>query len=176
MALGVNFFRAGEEIAPHAGRGGEFGQGLAESLDGQPAVIAKAFQLGDRLADLRMATPRRAAIILADVDVIDVALGIGSDQRHPLLPSVPTLTEAKAGKVNVDMWYGIFAPKNTPPEIVQALNKEIKTILASEEIQKAFQPQGMDPSSSTPEEFGKLVERDATRWADLIKAQNIKGE
>ena len=105
-----------------------------------------------------------------------IALGIGSDQRHPLLPSVPTLTEAKAGKVNVDMWYGIFAPKNTPTEIVQALNKEIKTILASEDIQKAFQPQGMDPASSTPEEFGKLVERDAARWADLIKAQNIKGE
>jgi tripartite-type tricarboxylate transporter receptor subunit TctC len=105
-----------------------------------------------------------------------VALGIGSDQRHPLLPNVPTLTEAKAGKVNVDMWYGIFAPKNTPNDIVQALNKEIKTILASEEIQKAFQPQGMDPASSSPEEFGKLVERDATRWADLIKTQNIKGE
>lgn len=105
-----------------------------------------------------------------------IALGIGSDQRHPLLPNVPTLAEAKAGKVNVDMWYGIFAPKNTPIDIVQALNKEIKTILASEDIQKAFQPQGMDPASSTPEEFGKLVERDATRWADLIKAQNIKGE
>ena len=45
-----------------------------------------------------------------------------------------------------------------------------------EEIQKAFQPQGMDPANSTPEEFGKLVEKDATRWADLIKAQNIKGE
>jgi tripartite-type tricarboxylate transporter receptor subunit TctC len=105
-----------------------------------------------------------------------VALGIGSDQRHPLLPNVPTLAEAKTGKVNVDMWYGIFAPKNTPNEIVQALNKEIKTILASEDIQKAFQPQGMDPASSTPEEFGKLVEKDAMRWADLIKAQNIKGE
>lgn len=105
-----------------------------------------------------------------------VALGIGSDQRHPLLPNVPTLAEAKTGKVNVDMWYGIFAPKNTPTDIVQALNKEIKTILASEEIQKAFQPQGMDPAYSTPEEFGKLVEKDATRWADLIKAQNIKGE
>ena len=105
-----------------------------------------------------------------------VALGIGSDQRHPLLPNVPTLAEAKTGKVNVDMWYGIFAPKNTPNDIVQALNKEIKTILASEEIQKAFQPQGMDPANSTPEEFGKLVEKDAARWADLIKAQNIKGE
>jgi tripartite-type tricarboxylate transporter receptor subunit TctC len=105
-----------------------------------------------------------------------VALGIGSDQRHPLLPSVPTLSEAKAGKVNVDMWYGIFAPKNTPNELIQAFNKELKTILASEDVQKAFQPQGMDPANSTPEEFGKLVERDANRWAELIKTQNIKAE
>jgi len=105
-----------------------------------------------------------------------VALGIGSDQRHPLLPNVPTLSEAKAGKVNVDMWYGIFAPKNTPNDIVQAFNKEIKAILASEDVQKAFQPQGMDPANSTPEEFGKLVERDANRWAELIKIQNIKAE
>ena len=105
-----------------------------------------------------------------------VALGIGSDQRHPLLPNVPTLSEAKAGKVNVDMWYGIFAPKNTPNELVQAFNKELKTILASEDIQNAFQPQGMDPANSTPEEFGKLVERDANRWAELIKTQNIKAE
>jgi tripartite-type tricarboxylate transporter receptor subunit TctC len=105
-----------------------------------------------------------------------VALGIGSDQRHPLLPNVPTLSEAKAGKVNVDMWYGIFAPKNTPNDIVQAFNKEIKAILASEDVQKAFQPQGMDPANSTPEEFGKLVERDANRWAELIKVQNIKAE
>jgi tripartite-type tricarboxylate transporter receptor subunit TctC len=105
-----------------------------------------------------------------------IALGIGSDQRHPLLPNVPTLAEAKAGKVNVDMWYGIFAPKNTPSELVQAFNKELKTILSSEDIQKAFQPQGMDPANSTPEEFGKLVERDANRWAELIKVQNIKAE
>ena len=105
-----------------------------------------------------------------------LALGIGSDQRHPLLPTVPTLAEAKAGKVNVDMWYGIFAPKNTPAELVQAFNRELITILASEDIQKAFQPQGMDPANSTPEEFGKLVERDANRWAELIKVQNIKAE
>jgi tripartite-type tricarboxylate transporter receptor subunit TctC len=49
-------------------------------------------------------------------------------------------------------------------------------ILASEDIQKAFQPQGMDPANSTPEEFGRLVEKDAIRWAELIKSQNIKAE
>jgi tripartite-type tricarboxylate transporter receptor subunit TctC len=105
-----------------------------------------------------------------------VALGIGSDKRHALLPAVPTLAEAQAGNVNVDMWYGIFAPKNTPAELVTRLNTELRDILASDAVKKAFQTQGMDPSHSTPQEFGELVRRDAQRWADLIRVQNIKAE
>src|SRR6478609_5098181 len=89
-----------------------------------------------------------------------VALGIGSEQRHPLLPDVPTLAEAKAGKVNVDMWYGIFAPNGTSPEFVARLNHELKDILASPEVRTAFQTQGMDPAASSPEEFRKLVAQD----------------
>jgi len=105
-----------------------------------------------------------------------VALGIGSDKRHPLLPEVPTLAEAHVGKVNVDMWYGVFAPPGTPPELVTRLNRELKDILASDDIQRAFQTQGMDPASSSPEEFRALVEKDAVRWAQLIKAQHITAE
>ena len=105
-----------------------------------------------------------------------VALGIGSDKRHALLPDVPTLAESKAGQVNVAMWFGIFAPAATPPDTIQQLNREIRDILNSEEVTKAFQSQGMDPSSSTPAEFKRLVERDAQRWAAVIKAQNIQAD
>ncbi|MCM3562392.1 tripartite tricarboxylate transporter substrate binding protein [Hydrogenophaga intermedia] len=105
-----------------------------------------------------------------------VALGIGSDKRHPLLPDVPTLTEARAGEVNVDMWYGIFAPKGMPAAQVAALNREINDILRSEDVKKAFEGQGMDPASDTPEGFARLVARDADRWAALIKTQGIKAE
>ena len=105
-----------------------------------------------------------------------VALGIGSEGRHPLLPDVPTLKEAQAGDVNVDMWYGIFAPPGTSPEFVARLNRELKDILATPEVRTAFQTQGMDPAASTPEEFGKLVAQDAQRWAALVKQQNIKAE
>ncbi|CDN87564.1 MULTISPECIES: tripartite tricarboxylate transporter substrate binding protein [Hydrogenophaga] len=105
-----------------------------------------------------------------------VALGIGSDKRHPLLPDLPTLSEAKAGDVNVDMWYGVFAPKGMPAAQVATLNREINDILRSEEVKKAFEGQGMDPASDTPEGFAKLVNRDADRWAALIKAQGIKAE
>jgi tripartite-type tricarboxylate transporter receptor subunit TctC len=103
-----------------------------------------------------------------------LALAIGSEKRHALLPDVPTLTEAGAGNVNVDMWYGVFAPKGMAPAMVSNLNREINDILASEDVRKAFQRQGMDPSSTTPEAFSRLVEQDAERWARLIKAQNIQ--
>jgi tripartite-type tricarboxylate transporter receptor subunit TctC len=105
-----------------------------------------------------------------------VALGIGSDKRHPLMPDLPTLKEAKAGDVNVDMWFGIFAPPGTPADQVQKLNGELKDILALPEVRTAFQSQGMDPASSSPQEFRRLVTRDADRWAGLIRAARIKAE
>jgi tripartite-type tricarboxylate transporter receptor subunit TctC len=103
-----------------------------------------------------------------------LALGIGSDKRHPLLPELPTLEEMKAGHVNVDMWYGVFAPKGTPADIVQLYNREINQLLSGEDVKRAFLTQGMDPSGSTPQAFAQLVERDAERWARLVKEQGIK--
>ena len=105
-----------------------------------------------------------------------VALGIGSDKRHPLLPQVPTLAEARAGNVNVAMWFGIFAPPGTSPDVVARLNRELREILALPEVRTAFETQGMDPASSTPEEFRQLVERDAGRWAQLIQSQGITAD
>ena len=105
-----------------------------------------------------------------------VALGIGSEKRHALLPQVPTLAEAHAGKVNVDMWYGVFAPAGTAPDFVARINRELKDILALPEVRTAFETQGMDPAASTPEEFRRLVEQDADRWAQLIKSRGITAE
>jgi tripartite-type tricarboxylate transporter receptor subunit TctC len=105
-----------------------------------------------------------------------VALGIGSEKRHALLPQVPTLAEARAGNVNVDMWYGIFAPPGTAPDFVARLNRELKEILAAPEVRTAFETQGMDPATSSPDEFRRLVEQDADRWARLIKSQGISAE
>jgi tripartite-type tricarboxylate transporter receptor subunit TctC len=105
-----------------------------------------------------------------------VALAIGSDKRHPLLPQVPTLAEEKAGRLNVDMWYGVFAPPGTPHDYVVQVNRDLNEILALPEVRTAFQTQGMDPATDTPEQFKRLVDQDADRWANVIRSQGIKAE
>lgn len=105
-----------------------------------------------------------------------LALAIGSDERHPLLPDVPTLAQAKAGNVNVNMWFGIFAPPGTPADQVAKLNADLKEILAQPEVRTAFQSQGMDPAWDTADNFRSLVARDADRWARLVKTAKIKAE
>lgn len=104
------------------------------------------------------------------------ALAISSDTPHPLLPEVPPLGVLKLGDLNVDMWYGVFAPAGTPRPFVDRLNAELREVLAQPAVAKSFETQGMTPAHGTPETFGKLVAADARRWSDLIKAQGITAE
>jgi tripartite-type tricarboxylate transporter receptor subunit TctC len=104
------------------------------------------------------------------------ALAISSDVASPLLPQVPPLRSLGMGDLNVDMWYGVLAPKGTPRDFIERVNRELKDILALPATATAFQAQGMTPAHSSPEEFQRLMESDARRWADLIKAQGITAE
>jgi tripartite-type tricarboxylate transporter receptor subunit TctC len=104
------------------------------------------------------------------------ALAISSDKPHPLLPDVPPLRSLNLGNLDVDMWYGVLAPKGTPKPLVERLNSELKSILESPEVRSAFETQGMTPAHSSAQEFGALIERDAARWADVIKAQKISAD
>ena len=104
------------------------------------------------------------------------ALGISSAQPHPLLPEVPPLRTLGLGELNVDMWYGVLAPAGTPAPVVTRLNAELKSILALPEVKTAFETQGMNPAHSTPAEFRSIIDRDAQRWAQVIKDQGIKSD
>jgi tripartite-type tricarboxylate transporter receptor subunit TctC len=102
-----------------------------------------------------------------------VALAISSDKPSPLLPQVPPLRELKLGNLDVEMWYGVLAPKGLPRDALERLNSELKSILAAPEIRTAFETQGMTPAHSTPDAFRALIQQDAARWAGVIKAQGI---
>jgi tripartite-type tricarboxylate transporter receptor subunit TctC len=104
------------------------------------------------------------------------AIATGSDKRLPQMPDVPTLAEAGIKGGNVDMWYGVLAPKGTPPAVVARLNKEIAAVLKQPEVATAFESQGMVPTSSAPAEFKELMTRDAQRWAGVVQRGGITAE
>ena len=104
------------------------------------------------------------------------ALAISSDKPNPLLPSVPPLRDLRMGDLDVEMWYGILAPKGTPKDFVARLNAELASILALPDVGAAFQTQGMVPTHSTPEAFRALMAKDAQRWAEVIRTQHITAE
>lgn len=101
------------------------------------------------------------------------ALAISSDKPHPLLPEVPPLRSLALGNLDVDMWYGVLAPKGTPRALLERLNDELRLILALPEVKTAFETQGMTPAHSTPAAFQSLIEKDAQRWARVIETQRI---
>jgi tripartite-type tricarboxylate transporter receptor subunit TctC len=104
------------------------------------------------------------------------ALAVGSAKRHPNAPEVPTLQELGVKGAEVDMWYAFMAPKGTPAPVVARLDAELRSIISSPEMKAAFDKQGMDATSSTPDELGALMQRDYARWGAIIKKNNISAE
>ncbi len=104
------------------------------------------------------------------------ALALGSAQRHPTARDLPTLAELGIPGVEVDMWYGFLAPQGTPREVIAKLNAELKAIIALPDIQSSFAAQGLDPATSSPEEFQAVMERDTARWARVVNQAKITGE
>ena len=104
------------------------------------------------------------------------AIAAGSPKRVPMLPEVPTLIEAGLKDADVDMWYGLFAPKDTPADVVARLNKEVVAILGSDDARQAFSTQGLIPTTSTPAALGEIVARDRKRWAEIVAKRGIAAE
>src|SRR5690242_3921855 len=104
------------------------------------------------------------------------AIAAGSPKRLPQLPDVPTLIEAGLAGADVDMWYGLFAPKGTPQPIVDQINREVAAILNAPEAKKVFEAQGLVPTASTPAALAEIVVKDRQRWADVVKSRGIQPE
>ena len=104
------------------------------------------------------------------------AIAVGSPKRLGVLPDVPTLIELGLKDADVDMWYGLFAPKDTPAEIIGRYNKDMVAILGSDEAVKAFAAQGPIPTTSTPAALGEIVAKDRKRWAEIVAKRGISAE
>ena len=103
------------------------------------------------------------------------ALAVTSATRSALLPEVPTVGESVAG-YEVSQWYGIGAPRSTPSEIVDRLNKEINAALADPKLTARLAELGGMPIPMTIGEFTKLISDETEKWAKVIRIANIKPE
>jgi tripartite-type tricarboxylate transporter receptor subunit TctC len=104
------------------------------------------------------------------------ALAVGSPKRLPQLPDTPTLIEQDLEGADVDMWYGLFAPRGTPPEVIDRLNRETAAILDAPDARTIFEAQGLIPTTSTPAAFAEIVVRDKARWAEIVTKRGIVAE
>lgn len=105
-----------------------------------------------------------------------VALGVAAPARLKSLPDVPTLAEQGIPNVEASNWYGMFAPKGTPAEVVGRLNQAVRNSLQSAALVASLASLGIEPSPSSPEAFRELVRRDTEKWASVIKTGNVRAE
>ena len=101
-------------------------------------------------------------------------LAVNSARRTPLLPDVPTLAEAGLPQFNVQTWFGLFAPAGTAPEIVAKLNAETITALRDPGLRERFAAIAAEPVGNTPAQFVERIRADGARWAEVIRAANLK--
>jgi tripartite-type tricarboxylate transporter receptor subunit TctC len=100
------------------------------------------------------------------------SLGISTATRSPLFPDMPTISEMLPG-FQVVVWFGVLAPAGTPPEIVAKLNDAIVRALATPAVKETLSKLGVEPKSSTPEEFAATIRADINKWAKVVQEANI---
>lgn len=96
------------------------------------------------------------------------ALAVSTPQRNPSFPDVPTAIESAVPGYDFSSWGGVFAPAGTPRAIVQKLNTEIGAALSNPDLRKRFADMGLEAKHSTPEEFGKFLQSEMTRWRAVL--------
>jgi tripartite-type tricarboxylate transporter receptor subunit TctC len=102
-------------------------------------------------------------------------LGVGAKKRNPQLPNVPTMTEQGVPFVTY-IWWGLFAPLKTPPEIIKRMHAEISALQETPDIVQKLEQQGAMIVKQSPAEFGKYMQEEAERWQMVIEKAGIKGE
>jgi tripartite-type tricarboxylate transporter receptor subunit TctC len=100
------------------------------------------------------------------------ALGVTTAKRSDALPDVPTVAETVPG-YEASAWFGMGAPKGTPADIIERLNKEINTALADPKMQARLAELGGNLIPGTPADFAKVIADETDKWAKVIKSANV---
>lgn len=104
------------------------------------------------------------------------ALATTGRTRSPLLPDVPTLSEAGFPELESVEWFGIFAPARTPSDMVDKLNAAVRGALGSNEVKAGLNKLSFEPAGSSPEQFAQMVRSGLERWGPVVQASGFSAE
>lgn len=163
-----------------------FGNGSAPHINGELFKMKAGVDMvhvpyrGNPVADLLAG---QVQVLIAPMPVVIgqiragklPALAVTSATRSSALPDVPTLADFVPG-YDTTIWHGIAAPKNTPADIVDKLNKDINAVLADAKIKERFADNGGVPIGGSPADLAKLIASEKQKWGDVIRAANITPE
>ena len=102
------------------------------------------------------------------------ALAVTSLKPTPLVPGVPSMAQSGVPGFEMTSWWGILGPAAIPQPIVGQLNKELGRILQTSDVKKNFAVLGVDATTSTSEEFAKLIKSEVTKYDKLIAEIGIE--
>jgi tripartite-type tricarboxylate transporter receptor subunit TctC len=103
-------------------------------------------------------------------------LAVMSRERNASFPAVPTFREQGYARVQVDVWYGLFAPKGTPSAVVQSLNKDVNLVLSAPEVAATLAGQGIDVAPGAPTAMVEKLDTELKRWPPVVRAAGIKAD
>lgn len=104
------------------------------------------------------------------------ALGLMSAERSSAYPDVPTMKEQGFPDLEVETWYGVFAPAGTPPGVIRKVNGDIDLLLREPAVRAVLDKQGMSPAGGPPQRLDELVKRELPRWARVVQAAGIRAD
>ena len=104
------------------------------------------------------------------------ALAVTSTRRSRSLPEVPTVADSGFPGFEAGSWFGYFAPKGTPPEVVATLNKAVNEIIAVPAMEAQLVKEGADPAGGTPQQFAQFVQREFEKWRQVVQDSGAKAE
>jgi len=124
--------------------------------------------------ELQMLLPTVASSVQQIRDGRMRGLAVTGAKRSPLLPELPTVSEAGLPGFELEAWFGLLGPAGMPPAVVERLNHELNAVLQSADVRKMLEHEGAAPTPGGPQVLKKLVSSEIVRWKNLIKEADIK--
>ena len=103
-------------------------------------------------------------------------VAVTTSQRSAALPQTPTLAESGLPGFDVTPWYGFLAPAGTPPAVVRRIHADLLKVMAKEEFRDNLKKRGLEPRTSTPEEFATFLKVEVGKWGKVARDANVRAD